>query len=104
MSHFVRQLSRHDRPPVDSLGEIPPGTTQLTALVFKYTIYGPPLTGEIRNIARVKITNHSGQLGTPFGPEPKASWTGGAPPHVLPQRMTVLRVRFRAWLLEDPSG
>jgi hypothetical protein len=64
----------------DGFTEIPPGTTQLTALVFKYTIIGPPLTGDIRNIARVKITNHSGHLDTPFGPEPKASWTGGVPP------------------------
>jgi len=55
------------------------GTTLETATVFKYEIVAPSLTGDIRNIVRVKILNHSGQAGTPFGPEPKATWTGGTP-------------------------
>jgi hypothetical protein len=59
---------------------IPAGTTQLTATTFQYSIEGAPLPDYIRNIARVTITNHSGSLGTPKGPEPKATWTGGEPP------------------------
>jgi hypothetical protein len=60
--------------------EIPAGTTLETATVFPYVIDGAPVTGDIRNIARAKILNHSGALGTPTGPEPKATWTGGVPP------------------------
>lgn len=54
---------------------IPPGTTQQTALVFKYLCEAPAgtLTEDVRNTAKVKITNHSGQIGKPFGPEPKAT-------------------------------
>jgi hypothetical protein len=63
-----------------ALTEIPAGTTQLTALTFAYSIPGAPLTGDIRNIAQITIMNHSGSLGTPKGPEPKATWTGGVPP------------------------
>jgi hypothetical protein len=55
---------------------IPAGTTQLTALTTKYTIVGAPLDGYIRNRAQLTITNHSGSLGTPKGPEPKATWLG----------------------------
>lgn len=62
------------------LQEIAPGTTDLTADVYKYKIEGAPLTGDIRNIARVTITNHSGSLGTPKGPEPKATYEGSIPP------------------------
>ncbi|HEV8582964.1 MAG TPA: hypothetical protein VGX68_28185 [Thermoanaerobaculia bacterium] len=62
--------------------EIPPGTTQLTALTFPYSFTAPALTGDIRNIARCTILNHSGHITnppTPFGPEPKATWFGGTP-------------------------
>ena len=33
----------------------------------------------VRNIARVTILNHSGFLGVPKGPEPKATWVGAVP-------------------------
>ncbi len=59
--------------------QIPAGTTMLTATVFHYEIIAPALTGDIRNAVKVTITNHSGSLGTPKGPEPKATWTGGTP-------------------------
>jgi hypothetical protein len=60
-----------------ALHEIAKGTTQLTASTFKYSIEATPLLeGYIRNVARVTITNHSGSLGTPKGPEPKDTWTG----------------------------
>jgi hypothetical protein len=55
---------------------IPSGTTQLTALTTNYTIIGAPLLGDIRNSAQLTITNHSGSLGTPKGPNPKATWLG----------------------------
>ena len=59
---------------------IPAGTTQLTALTFPYSFVGPALQGDIRNVAKVTITNHSGQLGKVFGPEPKATYLGPKPP------------------------
>lgn len=69
---------------VDTGGaEIPAGTTQLTATTFLYSFEGAPLPVDlygIRNVANMTITNHSGQLGTPFGPSPKATWTAGDPP------------------------
>jgi len=60
--------------------EIAAGTTLQTATTFPYSIEGYPLSGDIRNIARVKILNHSGSLGTATGPEPKATWLGGDMP------------------------
>ena len=59
---------------------IPAGTIQGTATVFKYSVEGAALDGEIRNSAKVTILNHSGSLGVPKGPEVKATWTGGTPP------------------------
>ncbi|SOY63911.1 exported hypothetical protein [Cupriavidus taiwanensis] len=59
---------------------IPAGTTQLTALTFPYSYDGAPLSGTIRNIARVKILNHSGSLNTPTGPEPKFTFVGDVQP------------------------
>lgn len=51
------------------------GTTLETATVFDYVCDGPAgsLTQDIRNTANVTITNHSGKLGEPFGPSPKAT-------------------------------
>jgi hypothetical protein len=60
-------------------GVIPAGTTLATATVFPYSFDATKLTGDIRNVATITITNHSGSLGTPKGPQPKATWTGGAP-------------------------
>jgi hypothetical protein len=60
--------------------EIPGGTDETTATLFHYSISGAPLAGDIRNIARITITNHSGHLGTAFGPEPKATYDGPIPP------------------------
>lgn len=69
--------------PMDIAGGavIAPGTTQATATTFSYTFDGPALTGySIRNVADLTITNHSGHLGTPFGPSPKATYAGPLPP------------------------
>jgi hypothetical protein len=60
--------------------QIPAGTTSGTAISFPYSFLAAPLSGDIRNIARVTITNHSGSLGKPFGPEPKATWLGEVGP------------------------
>jgi hypothetical protein len=64
---------------------IPPGTTATTAVVFPYLIEGVPLDGLIRNVATITITNHSGSLGTPKGPEPKATFTGTVLPCPVPE-------------------
>lgn len=60
--------------------EIPAGTTQETALTFPYRYDGAPLSGAIRNNAKLTILNHSGRLGQPFGPNPKATYSGPMPP------------------------
>jgi hypothetical protein len=61
-------------------GEIPAGTTQETALTFPYSIDAAPLEGAIRNNVSLTILNHSGRLGKPFGPNPKATYYGPIPP------------------------
>jgi hypothetical protein len=63
-----------------ALHEILAGTTMETATTFKYTIEAAPLEGYIRNSAYLTILNHSGSLGTPKGPNPKATYTGPMPP------------------------
>ena len=60
--------------------QIPAGTTQLTATSFQYSCLSAPLQDYIRNSVVVTILNHSGSVGTPTGPNPKATWTGGDPP------------------------
>lgn len=61
-------------------GEIPAGTTLETATVFPYSIDAAPLSGTIRNNASLTILNHSGNIGTPYGPNPKATYDGTMPP------------------------
>ncbi len=56
------------------------GTTLTTATVYPYTYTGAALAGDIRNVAKITITNHSGNLGKAFGPEPKATYSGSNPP------------------------
>jgi hypothetical protein len=60
--------------------EIPAGTTLATATVFQYSFDLASISGDIRNAAFVKILNHSGSLGKPTGPEPKATYSGEFPP------------------------
>jgi hypothetical protein len=70
-----------DVPVVVPIGtEIPAGTTQTTALTFPYSVDAGPLSGTIRNNASLTILNHSGNIGTAFGPNPKATYTGSIPP------------------------
>jgi hypothetical protein len=59
---------------------IPGFTPEENAITFAYSFTLPQLTRTIRNDADVTITNHSGHIGTPFGPEPKATYTGPVPP------------------------
>jgi hypothetical protein len=59
-----------------ALQEILAGTTELTGTTFKYEVVGAPLQGDIRNSAQISILNHSGSIGTPKGPNPKATWLG----------------------------
>jgi hypothetical protein len=60
--------------------EIPAGTTLATATVFPYSFDLAAILGDIRNAVAVKILNHSGSLGKPTGPEPKATYSGDFPP------------------------
>jgi hypothetical protein len=56
------------------------GTTQVTADLYTYFVDANAVPGcDIRNVANITITNHSGQTGA-FGPSPKSTWTGGTPP------------------------
>jgi hypothetical protein len=61
-------------------GVIPAGTTQATAVIFPYSVDSAALPGTIRNVASITITNHSGSLGIPKGPEPKATFMGEIKP------------------------
>jgi hypothetical protein len=66
------------------LHEIAAGTTQATADVYEYWVEGAALDPVyIRNSAYLTILNHSGNIGTPYGPNPKATWAGGYPPPCL---------------------
>lgn len=66
------------------LGVIAPGTTQATAVTFPYSVESAALPGTVRNVASITITNHSGSLGTPKGPEPKATFVGEVKPCPTP--------------------
>jgi hypothetical protein len=66
--------------PITVTGEIPAGTTRETAILFPYSVDSAPLAGTIRNNVSITILNHSGQLDKPFGPNPKATYTGTMPP------------------------
>ena len=59
---------------------IPAGTTYATAIKFPYVIEGAAVSGLIRNVATITITNHSGSMGIPKGPEPKATFMGTVAP------------------------
>ncbi len=50
------------------------------ALAVTYSCTADPAVGTVRNTATLTITNHSGKLGTPFGPEPKATFMGTVEP------------------------
>lgn len=63
-------------------GVIPAGTTQATAIAFPYSVDSAALPGTIRNVASITITNHSGSLGKPKGPEPKATFMDEVKPCV----------------------
>jgi hypothetical protein len=66
-----------------SEGEIiPSGTTYATAIMFPYTTDSAALPGLIRNVATITIMNHSGSMGIPKGPEPKATFMGTVAPCV----------------------
>lgn len=67
-------------------GIIQPGTTELNATIFPYSVVAAPVLDglDIRNSATVTITNHSGSAGTPFGPNPKATYSGTRPPAACP--------------------
>lgn len=65
---------------VDKNSPTPVNLLPYTQQTFNYNIQGKWLPyGPIRNRAKITITNHSGYLGQPFGPEPKATWGGTDP-------------------------
>jgi hypothetical protein len=65
--------------------EIPGYTDEVHATVFHFQLTGAPLANNIRNNAKVTILNHSGQpAGVPFGPNPKATYSGSNPPPACP--------------------
>ncbi len=67
-----------------TMPDIPAGTTQQTATLFNYSVDAAALPGTIRNVATITILNHSGSIGTPKGPEPKATFTGEVKPCAQP--------------------
>lgn len=63
-------------------GVIPANGSYTEAIKFPYSVDRAALDGDIRNVASVSITNHSGSLGTPKGPQPKATYAGTVKPCV----------------------
>jgi hypothetical protein len=68
---------------------------------YPYSIDFTPVSGtQYRNTVKVTITNHSGQLGQPFGPEPKAGFSmPGSPVDVFEDETATLTD-----LLTCPTG
>jgi len=65
--------------------QLAPGETR----AFPYDIQFTQVAGaQYRNTADVTITNHSGHIGTPFGPEARAEFTIPATPTVVRQDAT----------------
>jgi hypothetical protein len=60
--------------------QIPAFTFEAGATLFPYSASNGLLPGDIRNSAKVTILNHSGSIGTPTGPNPKATRTGEIAP------------------------
>lgn len=57
---------------------------------YAYDIDFTPVPGATyRNVARITITNHSGQLGEAFGPEPKADFAIPSTPTTVNDEVTV---------------
>jgi hypothetical protein len=77
--------------------QLAPGETKC----YPYEIEFTPIEGATyRNSVKVTITNHSGHLGTAFGPNPKADFS-------LPSTPTVVKIDERATLkdvLTCPAG
>ena len=58
--------------------QLAPGETK--AYDYK-VVFTPVVDALYRNVAHITITNHSGHLGTPFGPDPKADFRLPASPN-----------------------
>ncbi len=57
---------------------------------YDYTIPFTPVAGAAyRNVATITITNHSGHLGEPFGPEPKADFSLPGSPTLINDSINV---------------
>lgn len=75
-----------------------------------YYNYNVPLTGVLtpgdsyKVEARITITNHSGSLGTPFGPEPKASFTVPATPTQVNGQVNVDDTNGGTWLFTNSGS
>lgn len=73
--------------------QLQPGETGL----YPYSITFAPIPGALyRNTVKVTITNHSGSLGQPFGPEPKADFT-------VPAQPTIVEVDESATVSDAPA-
>lgn len=60
--------------------QLPPYKSMAEATTFPYSFDLAAFDGYIRNSALITIMNHSGSLGTPKGPNPKATYDGPIPP------------------------
>lgn len=60
--------------------------------------------GTYKNTANVTITNHSGSLGTPFGPSPSATTTFPATPTLINDSITVADTNGGSWSFSDDGS
>jgi hypothetical protein len=72
---------------------------------YPYSITFTPVAGAIyRNSVRVTITNHSGHLGDPFGPNPKADFSLPASPTLINDSINVDDTNGGSWSFNDDGS
>jgi hypothetical protein len=72
---------------------------------YSYSIPFTPIANtQYRNVAEITITNHSGSLGTPFGPDPKADFTISDTPTIINNSITVDDTNGQQWTFTDSGS
>ncbi len=72
---------------------------------YEYSISFTPIDGAIyRNTVKVTITNHSGHLGEPYGPEPKADFSLPASPTEVNASIHVDDTNGGTWIFNDSGS
>jgi len=96
---FGPLASASEQIPVGS--ELAPGESHC----YPYSISFDPVSGaQYRNVAHVTITNHSGSLGEPFGPDPKADFSIPSSPTLVNDSINVDDTNGQSWTFNDSDS